>query len=126
MLGEKIAIELDYSLSPKTVKAIIDILPITITLNRWGDELYSDEIPAEASEENGKSIVGLFDVAYWPEGSALCLFYGPTPISDNGQIKPYSVVNIIGKIMTKPANVKQFLQSVEMSHIKGKAPVILR
>ena len=51
-LGEKIAIELDYSLSPKTVKAIIDILPITITINRWGDELYSDEILANAGEEN--------------------------------------------------------------------------
>ena len=39
------------------------------------------------------------DVAYWPEGNALCLFYGPTPISIDGQILAYSPVNIVGKII---------------------------
>jgi hypothetical protein len=39
------------------------------------------------------------DVAYWPEGNVLCLFYGPTPISKNGKILAYSPVNIISKIV---------------------------
>lgn len=44
------------------------------------------------------SLVDLFDVAYWPSGKAICLFYGPTPIGNNNEIKPYSPVNVIGKI----------------------------
>ena len=97
-LDEKIAIELDGSQSPKTVKAIIENLPIKVTINRWGDELYTDETPVRVKEENANSTVNLLDVSYWPEGSAICLFCGPTPVSKGDEIMPYSPVNIIGTI----------------------------
>ena len=95
-------IELDDSQSPKTVKAILDNLPIEVKINRWGDELYTDKTPIVAEEENAQSVVNELDVAYWPEGNALCLFYGPTPISkSHDEILPYSPVNIVGKIVSK-------------------------
>ena len=125
-LHEEVAIELDDSQSPKTVRAIIGSLPIKVTINRWGDELYTDGTPVKVEEENAKSVVNLMDVAYWPEGSALCFFYGPTPASKQNRILPYSPVNVIGRIMTKPADVDKFLTSVEKSHINKKVPVVLR
>jgi hypothetical protein len=125
-LPDKVSIELDDSLSPKTVAAIIDSLPINVMINRWGDELYTDAIPAKVGEENPKAVVRLLDVAYWPEGSALCLFYGPTPISKHGQILPYSPVNIIGRITTSPRNVQKFLKLVEELHIHKRIPIVLR
>ena len=95
-------IELDDSQSPKTVNAILDNLPIEVKINRWGDELYTDKTPIVAEEENAQSVVSPLDVAYWPEGTALCLFYGPTPISKSpDEILPYSPVNIVGKIISK-------------------------
>jgi|SRR5918994_5442316 uncharacterized protein len=100
--GKTAYIELDDSQSPKTVKAILDNLPIEVRINRWGDELYTDRTPIVAEEENAQSVVNQLDVAYWPEGNALCLFYGPTPISKSPEeILAYSPVNIVGKIMTK-------------------------
>jgi uncharacterized protein len=66
-LREKVAIELDDSQSPKTVKAIIESLPIRVAINRWGDELYTDSTTVKAEEENACSAVNLLDVAYWPE-----------------------------------------------------------
>jgi uncharacterized protein len=125
-LREKVAIELDDSQSPKTVKAIIENLPIRVAINRWGDELYTDGIAIKAEEENARSVVNLMDVAYWPEGSALCFFYGPTPTSKQGKIMPYSPVNIIGRIMTKPTEVQAFLAMIEKSHISKKVPIVLR
>jgi hypothetical protein len=127
-LQNKVLLELDDSHSPKTVAAIIDSLPIKVIINRWGDELYTDAIPAKVGEENPKTVVRLLDVAYWPEGSALCLFYGPTPISKQGKILPYSPVNIIGRITTNipTANVQEFLKSVEESHIHKRIPIVLR
>ncbi|MDQ3903853.1 MAG: cyclophilin-like fold protein [Thermoproteota archaeon] len=127
-LQRKVMIELDDSLSPKTVAAIINSLPVNFIINRWGDELYSDAIPVKVEEENSKSEVRLMDVAYWPEGSALCFFYGPTPISKQGKILPYSPVNIIGRITTAipPENVQDFLKSVEESHIRKRIPIVLR
>ena len=52
------------------------------------------------SEENSREIVDLYDVAYWPTGKAICLFYGPTPIGTSDKITPASPVNIIGKIIS--------------------------
>jgi hypothetical protein len=126
-LSDKVLIELDDSLSPKTVAAIIDSLPIKVMINRWGDELYTDALPAKVGEENAKAVVRRLDAAYWPEGSALCLFYGPTPVSKQGQILPYSPVNIIGRITTTPpANLQEFLKSVEELHIHREIPIVLR
>ena len=100
--GKIVFIELDDSQSPKTVKAILDNLPIEVKINKWGDELYTERTSIVAEEENAQSIVNLLDVAYWPEGNALCLFYGPTPISNSpNEILPYSPVNIVGKIISE-------------------------
>ena len=100
--GKIVFIELDDSQSPKTVKAILDNLPIEVRINKWRDELYTERTPIVAEEENAQSIVNLLDVAYWPEGNALCLFYGPTPISKSpNEILPYSPVNIVGKIISE-------------------------
>ncbi|MGB7556886.1 MAG: cyclophilin-like fold protein [Nitrososphaeraceae archaeon] len=107
--GKTAYIELDDSQSPKTVKAILDNLPIKVKINRWGDELYTDKTPIVAEEENAQSVVKPLDVAYWPEGNALCLFYGSTPISKSpDEILPYSPVNIVGKIITKDDILEEF------------------
>ena len=107
--GKTAYIELDDSQSPKTVKAILDNLPIEVKINRWGDELYTDKTPIVAEKENAQSVVRPLDVAYWPEGNALCLFYGSTPITKSpDKILPYSPVNIVGKIITEDDNLEEF------------------
>ena len=102
---KSIEIELDDSLAPNTVKAILDNLPISATVHVWGEELYTDPIPVTVKEENSKLLVNLLDVAYWPPGQAICLFFGPTPIGNKGEIKPYSPVNVIGKIISKDVKI---------------------
>lgn len=94
-----IELALDDSSSPNTVKSFLDCLPFNVGTNLWGDEIYTDESPISVGEEKAKPLVELFDVAFWPTGKAICLFYGPTPIGNKNEIKPYSPVNIIGKIL---------------------------
>jgi hypothetical protein len=119
-LNQTILIELDNSKSPNTIQAILDVLPIKVKINRWGDELYTDSTPISAEEENSQSVVHLSDVAYWPEGHAICLFLGPTPITkESDKILPYSPVNIIGRILTPSAH--DILHKVEESAIIIKA-----
>jgi len=98
---ESVSVELDDSQSPKTVKAILENLPIEVNINKWGQELYTDRTPIAAQEENAKSEISLLDVAFWPEGNALCLFYGSTPISKDSKILPASPVNIVGRITSQ-------------------------
>ena len=73
---ETIDLELDDSISPKTVEKFVEQLPFTVGMNLWGEEIYTDESPIKEKEENAKSIVKLNDVAYWPSGKAICLFFG--------------------------------------------------
>lgn len=95
-----IQLELDDVNSPKTVSDFIEKLPFTVDLNVWGDEIYTSESPITQPEENAQSLVELNDVAYWPAGKAICLFYGHTPIGNPGEITPASPVNILGKIVS--------------------------
>jgi len=96
---DNIDLELDDSVSPQTVKSFLESLPFSVSVNLWGKEIYTSETPISVNEENAKPLVKLNDVAYWPTGKAICLFYGPTPIGNKDEIKPYSPVNVIGKIL---------------------------
>ncbi len=96
---KNIDLELDDTICPNTVKSFLQNLPFTLGVNLWGEEIYTNESPINVDEENAKAQVELYDVAYWPTGKAICLFYGPTPIGNKNEIKPYSPVNVIGKIL---------------------------
>ena len=110
--SSNITLELDDVHSPRTMSEFIKNLPFSLTLNVWGDEIYTNESPIDVSEENAKSPVSLYDVAYWPTGKAICMFYGPTPIGKKGEITPASPVNIIGKIISSDKSV--------LKHADGK------
>ena len=93
--------ELDDS---DTAEKIWEILPIEGQANRWGEEIYFS-IPLKLPEENAKETVEDGDLAFWPSGSGFCIFFGPTPISRNGEIRPASPVNVFGKVL---GDAKQF------------------
>jgi hypothetical protein len=109
----EISIELDDSHSPKTFQAILDNLPFEISITKWGDELYTERTNIMANEENARREVDYLDVAYWPEGNALCLFYGPTPVSRDGQILAYSPVNLVGRIIPHVNEKDELLQKIK-------------
>lgn len=113
-MKEEVIVELSEENAPETVKAILAKLPIEVMINRWGDELYTEPMPVKVGSENAKSVVTLMDVAYWPEGNALCLFFGPTPISKGNEIKPYSPVNVVGRIVSKENIAKNVSDSTKV------------
>ena len=85
-----------------TADAVWNALPITGQVQTWGDEIYFP-IPVEAAEAaDAQATVDTGAVAYWPPGSALCLFWGPTPMSRGDEIRPASPVNVLGAIDGDP------------------------
>jgi len=72
-------------------------LPIQGKANRWGDEIYFS-IPVKEARGERKSVVEKGDVAFWPPGKAFCIFFGPTPISTEEEIRPASEVILLGKV----------------------------
>jgi len=98
--------ELVRFLAPRTVDTIVRKLPLEGRAALWKEEVYF-EIPVKIGEEKAKPSVEVGTIAFWPMGSALCVFYG--------QSQPYSQVNILGKI-TK--NLELFKQVKSGTTIK--------
>lgn len=90
----------------KTADAIWQALPMSSTANRWGDEVYFS-IPVKVALEAGREVVQMGDLGYWPHGPAFCIFFGPTPVSRKGEIRPASAVNVFGKVIGDSAAFKK-------------------
>ena len=88
-----------------TADAIWQALPLNSSVNTWGDEIYFS-IPVKVEPENGREVVNLGDLGYWPPGSAFCIFFGLTPMSREGEIRAASPVNIFGKLIDDPKAFK--------------------
>jgi hypothetical protein len=80
-----------------TARAIWDALPLEGRANRWGDEIYF-AIPLALDEDNAQQEVQVGDLAYWPPGNALCIFWGPTPASQADEPRAASPVNVFARI----------------------------
>ena len=80
-----------------TVQKLKESLPVESRGNRWGKEFYFS-CPLEVEDENSRQILRLGEIGFWIPGKALCLFFGPTPISQEGEIRAASPVNVIGKL----------------------------
>jgi hypothetical protein len=102
-----VALEADFvDENPLTSESVWNELPIEAYVSLWGDEIYFST-PVQMSLEKSKSVVEVGDVAYWPPGKAICIFFGPTPNSRGNEIRPASPVNVFAQIKSNIGNLKR-------------------
>ena len=92
--------------NPQTKDAILNALPFQGEANVWGDEIYFN-IPVTTSEETSQQEMEIGDIAFWPMGNAMCIFFGKTPVSDSEKPKAYSPVNLFAKVKGDAKVLKQ-------------------
>lgn len=90
----------------RTAEAIWEALPLSASVNTWGDEIYFS-IPVELEQQDARAIVAMGDLGYWPPGHAFCIFFGPTPASTGQEIRPASPVNVFGRVIGDAKILKQ-------------------
>jgi hypothetical protein len=81
--------ELVRFLAPRTIDTLVRKLPVEGRAALWKEEVYF-ETPIKMGEEKAKGTVEKGTIAFWPMGSAICIFYGES--------QPYSPVSILGEI----------------------------
>jgi hypothetical protein len=83
--------------NPDTREAVAAALPLAGHASRWGDELYF-RVPVDVDAEETTEAVPVGAIAYWPEGNALCLFWGPTPATRDGEPRAAAPVAVVAAI----------------------------
>jgi hypothetical protein len=81
-----------------TAQELQSLLPLELAMSRWGDEYYGGcgiDVP-QASD--AREVMEVGELAVWPAGKALCIFFGPTPASHGSEPRAVSPVNPVGKI----------------------------
>jgi hypothetical protein len=90
-----------------TAEALAQALPLQADARRWGDEIYFP-VPQVVAEldDTAAVVVNVGDLGYWPTGRAFCIFFGLTPASIPGEIRPASAVNLVGRLLGDPCCLK--------------------
>ena len=90
-----------------TARDLAAALPITGKAQLWGEEIYF-AVPQVVADldDTATPVVQVGDLGYWPTGKAFCIFFGMTPASVPGEIRPASPVNLVGRVTGDPCCLK--------------------
>jgi uncharacterized protein len=109
-----LTMEAELNDSP-TARKIAEALPIQARFSTWGEEIYF-AMPVTADlDDSAREVVEIGDLGFWPPGKAFCIFFGPTPMSKPGEIRPASAVHIVGQVKGDATQFKQVMREREVT-----------
>ena len=97
-----------------TAKKLMSLLPLEFSMSRWGDEYYGDCGIKTVLSQDARDVMEVGELAVWPTGNALCIFFGITPASKGDEPRAVSPVNPVGKLLDNSDSLKRLGSSIQV------------
>jgi hypothetical protein len=101
-------------LDTPTAKAIAAALPLSSAVLTWGEEVYFDVPVNVARESDARAVIIPGEIAYWPQGPAIAIGFGRTPISKGNETRLASPCNVFAKALSSVKVLAKVKTGVEV------------
>ncbi len=101
-------------LDTPTARAIVAALPLSSAVLTWGEEVYFDVPVNVARESDARAVIIPGEIAYWPQGPAIAIGFGRTPISKGNETRLASPCNVFAKALSSVTVLAKVKTGVEV------------